>query len=94
MASWMVHLRVADELLKKIENLDEKAFVMGNIAPDSGVPNEDWTVFQPPKDVSHFCSPTLNGPTIFTSRFYRLIKKKLPKINTSLFGLQKATGMI
>ena len=26
MASWMVHLRVADELLKKIENLDERAF--------------------------------------------------------------------
>ena len=25
MASWMVHLRVADELLKKIENLDEQA---------------------------------------------------------------------
>ena len=24
MASWMVHLRVADELLKKIENLDEQ----------------------------------------------------------------------
>ena len=54
MASWMVHLRVADELLKQIENLDAQAFVMGNIAPDSGVPNEDWTVFQPPKDVSHF----------------------------------------
>ena len=54
MASWMVHLRVADELLKKIEKLDEQAFVIGNIAPDSGVPNEDWTVFQPPKDVSHF----------------------------------------
>ena len=54
MASWMVHLRVADELLKQIESLDEQAFVMGNIAPDSGVPNEDWTVFQPPKDVSHF----------------------------------------
>ena len=110
MASWMVHLRVADELLKKIENLDEQAFVMGNIAPDSGVLNEDWTIFQPPKDVSHFseksqnktiniekftsqyfndqliksynkkvffsflvttliCSPTLNGPTMFTIHF-------------------------
>ena len=42
MASWMVHLRIADELLKHISNIDETAFVMGNIAPDSGVPNEDW----------------------------------------------------
>ena len=33
MVSWMVHLRVAEELLKKTENLDEQAFVMGNIAP-------------------------------------------------------------
>ena len=32
MASWMVHLRVADELLMQIESLDEQAFVMGNIA--------------------------------------------------------------
>ena len=79
MASWMVHLRVADELLKKIENLDEQAFVMGNIAPDSGVPNEDWTIFQPPKDVSHFSEKSLNK-TIniekFTSQYFndQLIK--------------------
>ena len=31
MASWMVHLRVADKLLEKIENLDEEA---------SGTPEE------------------------------------------------------
>lgn len=35
MASWMVHLRVADELLRHLDNIDETAFVMGNIAPDS-----------------------------------------------------------
>ncbi|MCR5119092.1 MAG: zinc dependent phospholipase C family protein [Lachnospiraceae bacterium] len=54
MASWMVHLRIADELLKHIENIDETAFVMGNIAPDSGVPSEDWKEYHPPKSVSHF----------------------------------------
>lgn len=42
MASWMVHLRIADKLLGRISDLDESAFVLGNIAPDSGVPNEDW----------------------------------------------------
>lgn len=42
MASWMVHLRIADKLLDQLKNIDETAFVMGNIAPDSGVPNEDW----------------------------------------------------
>ena len=54
MASWMVHLRIADELLKHIDNVDETAFVMGNIAPDSGVPSEDWKEYHPPKTVSHF----------------------------------------
>ena len=54
MASWMVHLRVADRFLDKLENLDETAFVVGNIAPDSGVPNEDWSVYTPSKEVSHF----------------------------------------
>ena len=50
----MVHLRIADELLKHIDNIDETAFIMGNIAPNSGVPNEDWSEFHPPKTVSHF----------------------------------------
>ena len=54
MASWMVHLRIADRLLEHWPDLDAAAFVMGNIAPDSGVPNEDWTRFDPPKTVSHF----------------------------------------
>ena len=54
MASWMVHLRIADILLDRIEGLDMNAFVLGNIAPDSGVPNEDWSVFTPPGNVTHF----------------------------------------
>ena len=54
MASWMVHLRIADRLLDRVKNLDETFFVVGNIAPDSGVPNEDWSVFTPSGDVSHF----------------------------------------
>ncbi len=54
MASWMVHLRVADRLLDRWKEIDPAAFVMGNIAPDSGVPNADWTSFDPPKSISHF----------------------------------------
>ncbi len=54
MASWMVHLRIADALLKHLDKVDERAFVLGNIAPDSGVPSEDWKEYHPPKSVSHF----------------------------------------
>ena len=61
MASWMVHLRVADKLLSRLDNIDETAFVVGNIAPDSGVPNSDWSEFHPPKTVSHFYKKNEDG---------------------------------
>lgn len=54
MASWMIHLRIADALLDRIGNLSAEEFIMGNIAPDSGVPNEDWSKFTPSTVVSHF----------------------------------------
>lgn len=54
MASWMVHLRIADNLLSQIPNLSETEFIVGNIAPDSGIPNEDWTSFTPSAAISHY----------------------------------------
>lgn len=60
----MVHLRIADALLGKFTGLDETAFVMGNIAPDSGVPNEDWSVFSPPKSVTHYKKKMEDGTTV------------------------------
>ena len=54
MASWMIHLRIADKLLDRIPGLSPIEFIMGNMAPDSGVPNEDKTAFSPDPRVSHF----------------------------------------
>ena len=54
MASWMVHLRIADKLLDAIPDLSPMEFIVGNIAPDSGVPNEDWTKFTPSTQISHY----------------------------------------
>ncbi|MGN1082363.1 MAG: zinc dependent phospholipase C family protein, partial [Candidatus Avispirillum sp.] len=54
MASWMIHLRVADTLLSQLDGISGTEFIMGNIAPDSGVPNDDWSKFTPGKDISHF----------------------------------------
>lgn len=54
MASWMVHLRIADRLLDSLPKLSAVDFVVGNIAPDSGVPNQDWSEFAPSVIVSHF----------------------------------------
>jgi hypothetical protein len=55
MASWMVHLRIAENLLEKFPDLDGSQFAIGNIAPDSGLPDEKWEKFSPPITVTHFC---------------------------------------
>ncbi|MBA4386149.1 MAG: hypothetical protein C0410_15545 [Anaerolinea sp.] len=54
MATWIAHLRIAEKIFQKISSLDEIPFLYGNLAPDSGLPNEDWTLYDPPKEVTHF----------------------------------------
>lgn len=61
MASWMVHFRIADALLEQIAGLLQTEFIFGNIAPDSGVPNKDWSVFTPSGDLSHFKTTDKEG---------------------------------
>ena len=57
MASWMVHFRIADGLLDYLD-IDPEPFIVGNIGPDCGEPNEDRSAFKPPAEVSHW---TENG---------------------------------
>lgn len=72
MASWMVHLRIADKLLDKIPGLSPVEFIVGNIAPDSGVPNADWSQFFPNTTVSHFKSDGKNAdPAAFAAKYFQ-----------------------
>lgn len=54
MATWGVHFRIAEEMLKDMTGIDEKYFVIGSIGPDCGAPNEDWSIFNPPSTVTHW----------------------------------------
>ncbi len=60
MASWMIHFRVAQALLdggvlgEASDRDTAAAFVLGNIAPDSGVPTPDGRGYTPDKNTSHF----------------------------------------
>ena len=54
MGTWISHLRIAENLLQHFPEVDEVTFAFGNLSPDSGIPNADWTEFDPPKDVTHF----------------------------------------
>ena len=54
MATWVTHLMLADCILQKLPILDRQGFCVGSIAPDCNVENEDWTQFDPPREVTHW----------------------------------------
>ncbi len=53
MATWMMHLRVAEKIAPYLGSIDETAYYVGCIAPDSGRMVDDFT-YLPSKDVSHW----------------------------------------
>lgn len=56
MATWIAHLRVAEHFMLKSKRLNNVKFLVGNIGPDCGVPNEDWSSFTPNKHITHWLS--------------------------------------
>ncbi len=70
MATWIVHLRLAERLLSTIDGLDAGWFATGNIAPDSGIPDEKWENFNPPVEITHFRSGA-GGQRCAHMDFYR-----------------------
>ncbi len=67
MATWIAHLRIGENILNRGYNFKPIPFIVGNIGPDSGVPNEDWSNFNPPKKVTHWFD---NENKISAERFY------------------------
>ncbi len=60
MATWIVHLRIAKNLLEMIDGLDTEQFLIGNLGPDLNIQAEDWETFKPPGDVTHFRNSSEN----------------------------------
>lgn len=58
MATWGVHLRIAEKIIKDVNDIDEKHFVIGSVGPDCGAPNEDWSIFDPPTNITHWTEGT------------------------------------
>jgi len=71
MATWIAHMRVAECLMRNHPELDNDDFLVGNIGPDCGVPNEDWSAFTPDKQVSHWMT---DGKNIDAADFLRQYK--------------------
>ena len=54
MPTWANHFRIADKLLPHIQNLNTDYFVIGNIAPDCGIPTGRPGEYAPPTGATHF----------------------------------------
>lgn len=78
MATWIVHLRIAEALLARRPELDAGQFAIGNVAPDSGLPDEKWENFTPPPAVTHFHTDQPNWRwRVEDLRFYRAYLQQL-----------------
>lgn len=72
MATWIMHMRVADRAAEKYPMLDRRAFCVGNIAPDCNVENETWDSFTPPRQVTHWMSAerkTVSDGDVFLTEY-------------------------
>jgi hypothetical protein len=67
----MIHLRIAENLLSLIPGQDPARFALGNVAPDSGIPDEKWVTFTPPARVTHFSDHSGTDRKLADLEFYR-----------------------
>lgn len=75
MASWLIHLRIADELLKVLNISDEEKFVVGNIAPDCGVPLPEGN-YNPPTRVTHWGGENFKRNIDYMGFYNKYLKDK------------------
>ena len=88
MATWIAHLRIAENLLERILGLDPGQFAIGNIAPDSGIPDENWEKFDPPPQVTHFKRSNSVHKDIADLDFYRGYLADVPPDDVPRFSFR------
>ncbi len=54
MATWGLHMRITQNLLNRGFDLEPLHFLVGNIAPDCGVPEEGGLTYIPEKRITHW----------------------------------------
>ena len=84
MPAWGVHLRIANDLIKKI-NIDENSFLMGNLIADAErYVIKDFSVFVP-YEISHFGERVVeSGHRQVLPGINRFIEKYKEKFNNSM----------
>ena len=82
MASWIVHLRIADILADRLD-VDYEKFIVGNIAPDSGIISEKGE-YIPPSSITHW-TPTERNSDIRPHEFYKVFVQNSPADKYSFY---------
>ncbi len=90
MATWLTHLRIAENILKQVPGLEPGSFAVGNIAPDSGIPDEKGKNFTPGPTITHFITEPGPPPRIADLNFYRQYLEPLKEqpANASIFSFR------
>jgi len=88
MATWIAHLRIAENLLERIPELDPGQFAIGNVAPDSGIPDEKWEKFNPPPEVTHFKRSKSVHKDIADLDFYREYLAEIQPADTQRYSFR------
>ena len=47
-------MRIAEYFMDNYASLNNAAFLVGNLGPDCGVPNDDWSQFTPDGNITHW----------------------------------------
>lgn len=86
MATWMMHLRVAEYFRTKLE-VTEIPFIVGNIGPDCGEIIGEWGDYDPPSTITHWrineCKEEINAEAFFNA--YLAHREGLSKNQVSFY---------
>ena len=85
MASWAIHFRIADWFLDRISELDREYFIIGNIAPDCGVPYKHKRGYNPPSIVTHRTNDGNKSDCDYESVYNEFIKNETDCKKKSFF---------
>lgn len=77
MATWMVHLRIAQRFLKYFDKTHGDEFIVGNLAPDCGYGKKDgFDGFIPPSNITHWTKTGKKTDVDLDSFFDEYMKDK------------------
>lgn len=80
-----MHFRIADEILKHLNNIDREYFIIGSIAPDCGIRQKEGG-YDPPTEVTHLTKMWNKSDCDYNYIFENFIKNEKDFRKRSFFA--------